>query len=455
MTLNPTPGYPEAAGASGGVTLTPGSPGFGGVNGFPGFNYTRGQQFALSFVHVFSPTLVLNLKASYTRLSIRSLPINQGSNVSNKLGFACSSTPNALSTAGNCINGAGLPFATGLAVVTPATPYQVLGDSPFVPLLEFDNNFQYAGQFVWTKGSHSIKLGVALIRRRAAIGQSPSPNGAFAFNGNFTGEPLGDLLEGLVQGGVSEGGQPAALRSYTLWEGEYKFWEPTVYVQDDWHAKRWLTLNLGMRYDIFTPFTERGNRITNYNQNTGVIVGPGLPGSQLSGLTAGVKTPYLDIAPRFGFAATLKHNFVLRGGMGLTFFPINYSSNYSLKNAPGNFNANCQIQNEAGTNTACQAPYASGVVAQYGLLPSNSTSVVGQSGGSLLQAGAPTPVTNVNLVIAPTPTQCYNDPKPLTDPTRLPYSTTCPAATDPYQSYSINAAQPFNEPNEYLVNKRT
>ena len=92
-----------------------------------------------------------------------------------------------------------------------------------------------------------------------------------------------------------------------------------------------------------------------------------LPGAQQSGSTAGVKTPYLDIAPRFGFAATLKHNFVLRGGMGLTFFPINYSSNYSLKNAPGNFNANCQIQNEAGTNTACQAPYASGVVAQYGL----------------------------------------------------------------------------------------
>ena len=139
---------------------------------------------ALSFVHVFNPTLVLNLKAGYTRLSIRSLPINNNTNVSNKLGFACSSTPNALSSAGNCINGAGLAFGTGLAVVTP-TNYQVLGDSPFVPLLEFDNNFQYSGQLVWTKGSHSIKLGVSLIRRRAAIGQSPSPNGAFGFTGNL------------------------------------------------------------------------------------------------------------------------------------------------------------------------------------------------------------------------------------------------------------------------------
>ena len=329
--------------------------------------------------------------------------------------------------------------------MTPSTPYQVLGDSPFVPLLEFDNTFQYSGQVVWTKGAHSIKMGVAVIRRRAAIGQSPSPNGAFGFTGNYTGEPLGDLLEGLVQGGVSEGGQPAALRSYTLWEGGYEFWEPTTYIQDDWHAKRWLTLNLGLRYDIFTPFIERGDRITNFDQTTGLIVGPGIPGAQESGRTAGIMTPYLDLAPRFGFAATLKHDLVIRGGMGLTFFPINYSSNYSLKNAPGNFNANCQLQNEGGSNTACQAPFANNVVANYGLPTSNATSVVGQSGGSFLQAGAPVPVTkwSTPAVFAPTPAQC-------TFTTLAAYATTCPSATDPYQSYSINAAQPFNEPNEYL-----
>lgn len=444
VTINPTTGYPEAAGATGGVTVNPGAPGFGGVNGFPGFNYTRGQQVAVSFVHVFNPNLILNLKAGYSRLAIRSLPINQNTNASNKLGFQCSTTPNALSSGGNCINGPGLAFANALAVVT-LTNYQVLGDSPFVPLLEFDNNFQYAGQLVWNKGSHSIKIGLSVIRRRAAIGQSPSPNGAFALTGIFTGEPAGDLLEGLVAGGVSEGGQPAALRSYTLWEGGYEFWEPTTYIQDDWRAKHWLTLNLGMRYDIFTPFVERGDRITNYDMATGLIVGPGIPGAQRSGRTAGLITPYLDIAPRLGFAATIKPDLVIRGGAGLTFFPINYSSNFSLKNAPGNYNANCLPQNEAGTNTVCQSPFASGAVAQYGPPVSNATSSVGQTGGSLLVAGAPVPITNVNLVYAPTPAQCYVDPTGV-----VPYSQSCPATTDPYQSYSINSAQPFNALNEYL-----
>jgi hypothetical protein len=444
VTINPATGYPEPAGTTGGVTVNPGAPGFGGVNGFPGFNYTRGQQVAVSFVHVFNPNLILNLKANYSRLSIRSLPINQNTNASNKLGFQCSTAPNALSSGGNCINGPGLAFANALAVVT-LTNYQVLGDSPFVPLLEFDNNFQYAGQLVWNKGAHSIKIGLSVIRRRAAIGQSPSPNGAFALTGIFTGEPAGDLLEGLVDGGVSEGGQPAALRSYTLWEGGYEFWEPTTYIQDDWRAKHWLTLNLGMRYDIFTPFVERGDRITNYDMATGLIVGPAIPGAQESGRTAGLITPYLDLAPRVGFAATLKHDLVIRGGAGLSFFPINYSSNFSLKNAPGNYNANCLPQNETGTNTVCQAPFASGAVAQYGPPTSNASSNVGQTGGSLLVAGAPVPITNVNLVFAPSSSQCYVDPTGV-----VPYSQSCPAATDPYQSYSINSAQPFNALNEYL-----
>ena len=64
VTLNPATGLPAATG----VTLNPGSPGFGGVNGFPGQAYIRGQQVALSYVHVFKPNLVLNTKFGYSRL---------------------------------------------------------------------------------------------------------------------------------------------------------------------------------------------------------------------------------------------------------------------------------------------------------------------------------------------------------------------------------------------------
>ena len=90
--------------------------------------------------------------------------------------------------------------------------------------------------------------------------------------------------------------------------------------------KPWLTLNLGARYDIFTPFTEVHGRISNYDPYIGLLVSPSLPGLQQSNSTGDVPTPYGDFAPRFGFAATLKHNTVIRGGFGLTFFPTNYQS---------------------------------------------------------------------------------------------------------------------------------
>jgi hypothetical protein len=49
---------------------------------------------------------------------------------------------------------------------------------------------------------------------------------------------------------------------------------------------------------------------------------------------AGIKTDYTNLAPRLGFAATLPHAIVLRGGYGLSFFPANTGASYYLKNPP-------------------------------------------------------------------------------------------------------------------------
>ena len=75
-----------------------------------------------------------------------------------------------------------------------------------------------------------------------------------------------------------------------------------VLVQDDWRAKSWLTLNLGVRYDIFTPFTEEQNRLSNLDPTTGTVLVAGANGVSRS---AGVKTDYSNIGPRLGFAATV------------------------------------------------------------------------------------------------------------------------------------------------------
>jgi Carboxypeptidase regulatory-like domain len=447
--IDPNTGMVAAAGVKG-VTVIPG----GGGPGFPGTARERQQNYALSYVHVFRPTLLINLKAEYLRSSIGSFGVNNGTDVSNLLFPPC--------TSASCVNPAGQTTATGLEAVT-LTPNQAtagpvvnptytgFGDSAFLPELEYDNTFEYSGAITWTKGAQTIKIGVALIRRRTTISQSRSPNGSLPFTGQFAGVPAADLLEGLSAGSPNGG----LLRSYEIVSPGYRMWEPGAYVQDDWRAKHWLTLNLGIRYDIFTPFVEKRGRISNYDEATGLIVGPSIPGAQQTGPTAGIKADYLDIAPRFGFAATLKHDFVVRGGFGLTFWPVNYQSGYNLINTPFVSNFSCALQEENSSQIPCSGQFeaiegSSPAVAQYGAPSSSASSSVGQSGGYAFTAGLPVPVLNVNNVFAPSAAQCSLDPSG----TVKNYGSAtgpCPKATDPYQTYnSIGNDVPFNFPAAYM-----
>jgi len=442
VTIDPSTGYP----ASSGVKVSPGAVPFGAANNFAGPSYERQQGLALSYAHILSSNVVLNFRAGYLRSAIRSLPLGATPNVATALGFPCNSV--------SCID---IPTAGFLPSVTFASAqsgsggatvpsYTGFTDTFFVPLLQFDNTFQYNGTVSWNKGSHAIKIGATLIRRQATIGQSQSPDGRFNFTGIYTGVPGGDLLEGFSAG---NSGGFSHLRANALVAPGLRTWEPSAFFQDDWRATRWLTLNLGIRYDIFTPYTENRGRISNYDEATGLIVAPSFPGSQQSGATAGINTDYKDVAPRIGFAATLPHETVVRGGFGLSFFPTNYGSTFALKNSPFNYTLDCNTQNFAGSNNPCPAPFGNTVVANYGPVPSagNQSSQVGQSGGIALSAGLPIPSLNVNQVFAPagcnTPTASYKSAACTT-----PQTTSNPAG-NPYVGSSTNAV-PLYFPASYL-----
>jgi len=369
------------------------------VTAFAGPNDEVQNALAFSYVHVFNPNVLLNLKAGVFRSAIQSYPSNNNSNIMNKLGMPCNASAcvNA-NTINPSLPGSGLSTVT-LAAINGSNTYSSIGDSGFIPLLEYDTSFQYMGTLTWNHNAHSVRVGLSLIRRRATIVQSSAPQGNFTFNGSYTGVALGDLLEGL---------NATFTRSDALDQPSFRTWEPAIFVQDDWRAKSWLTLNLGLRYDIFTPYTEVHGRISNYNPFTGLVQSPALPGILQSNNTAGVPTPLRDFAPRFGFAATLPHGMVLRGGFGLTYFPVNYESPYYMKNAPFGYNATCTIQNNSGTNTPCNtaqfnsAPgqFSNGQLSRYG--SNNSTGTisstgVGNPGGALFELGLPTPVLNIAL----------------------------------------------------------
>ena len=142
--------------------------------------------------------------------------------------------------------------------------------------MDIDNTFQYLGAVTINHGAHNIKIGAALIRRQAFNQQNNYGIGSWTFNpivdpATGTTDPTG--LAALLQGDFQQ-----LQRSNSLVPPHYRTWEPSVYIQDDWHATSKLTLNLGVRYDVFTPFTEVHNALSNFDPATGTIIVAGQNG---------------------------------------------------------------------------------------------------------------------------------------------------------------------------------
>jgi hypothetical protein len=311
----------------------------GGLFAFAGPNETRAQNVQLNLVRVLRPNLLLELKAGFLRAAIQSLTVNDGKNTSNDLGFPCN--------AASCVNiGDEQTFGLPRLVIQG---FQELGDAIFVPLLQFDNTFQYNGALSWTRGAHNIKFGASLIRRQFALVQSARPRGEFTFNTSTTNAPA-PLNNGFAN--FITGRPVTIIRQASLYKPGYRSWETGFYVQDDWRASNWLTLNLGVRYDIYTTKTEQYNRLANFDP---VAVRVLIAGQNASD-TAGIATDYGSFAPRLGFAATLRQGLVLRGGFGLSFFPSDYTSGVALKNIPLTSALTCGTSTTGSfTNNNCPA----------------------------------------------------------------------------------------------------
>ncbi len=298
---------------------------------------------ALDYVHIFNPTTIFEAKASYSRAADNSHTLGTEYWSMSKLGvpspagYDTSTLPGLaaamLDDAAPHGPGAYSPYSWAPGTDQTGTGYTV-GVMDGAPDYFIQNTFQYAASLTMNRKSHSIKTGITLLRRQ--INSSNAGNGGPNFSAIYTGNYLTDILEGLSDQ-VSEN-TPMA-----VYYGRY--WEPSFYIQDDWRATKSLTINLGVRYDLYTPETSRSGNLSNFDLKSDLVVSPSLLGANKSGPTAGVMTDYKDVSPRIGFAYTLPSNnavtknMVLRGGVGISYFPgasgtMPGSHEYQLLNSP-------------------------------------------------------------------------------------------------------------------------
>jgi hypothetical protein len=285
----------------------------GGI--FPGPSEADAQGYMLDYVHIFSPTLLMELKAGFTRLWLYTSAPNQGTNASQKFGMPNTDVSDQISGLATIdivpMRGVGSSF--------------VLGDDRFVPILDINNVFQQQGSLTWTRGTHNIKTGASLIRRQLNYYQNTFGLAYF----RFTQSELIDL-ENFLQGTPDE-----IQRQINPKRQYFRFWEPALYVQDDWHAKSWLTLNLGLRWDHFSPITAAQGERSNFDPVLAAACTPSNCNPFRVGATAGVKSYWTNFEPRFGFAATPRPTFVIRGGFGMSRYAQDYASgSMNLYNPP-------------------------------------------------------------------------------------------------------------------------
>jgi len=244
----------------------------------------REQNHAVGITHTFNSNFLNDLRLSFIRYAVTSTPVNYGVNVSDMVGI-----PNA--NRGNA-------ETSGLANIG-INGYNNLGNSNWIPELSADNTYQIADSVSWIRGKHTIKMGVDYRRYQRNFYQSQAAFGQFSFSSNFTqnlnpppnpppsGNALADLLLGLPDYREQDG---LAYKDHT------RFFELGEFVQDDIRVSSHLTVNLGLRYDIFSPV---GGTVGNFNLQTNVVdlnFGPGAKSN------AGVGYDKKDFGPRVGFA---------------------------------------------------------------------------------------------------------------------------------------------------------
>ena len=296
-----------------GTTIQPG----GNLFSFPGSSITKAQNLQFNYVHVLTPSLVMELKAGYTRIVIDTSNLNEGKNVSQAIGLVNVNTPAA-------------PQTTGLMPLDfLADGYAAVGDALFLPILDTNNTFQYMGSLTWTHGAHNIKAGAQFTRRQLNYFQSPYPLGFSLFEG-LTGNSMEDLLIGLPLG---------YLRGNTLIQPGYRASEYSGYAQDDWRATRSLTLNLGLRYDVYEAISEAHDRYANFEYDTATNNGTLITGNQDPHI--GVNTSYTNFAPRVGFAQSIGKSTVVRGGFGISYYPLAIQGQIQAANPPYQYANTC------------------------------------------------------------------------------------------------------------------
>ncbi|MBL8212676.1 MAG: carboxypeptidase regulatory-like domain-containing protein [Bryobacterales bacterium] len=278
-----------------------------GTNG-GGNQSSIGHSAALSDTHTFSPNLIGEFRAGFTRREIKLTPLSVGFDFTT-LGF-----PQYMKAASG---------ATRFPRFN-ITDFTALGPDRASHNITAETTPQYQAHITWLKGAHAVKTGFDLLICYFNTFRPDYPAGLFGFGRAFTQGPnpataTATAGYGLASAmlGVPDSGQFTVGPSLALVQPSNNF-----YLQDDWKVRRDLTINLGLRFEYQTPFRERYNQIAYFDPSgTEPLTGQKGVLTMTSASHRYPSNPNYNWAPRIGLAWTFRPATVFRAGYGIFFAP--------------------------------------------------------------------------------------------------------------------------------------
>lgn len=274
-------------------------------------NKTHGFVLVASETHIFSPTLVNELRFGFSRARPFRLPIAPNRDLYAALGLTGVPPQPGMPTGLLRFNG-----NPGVQAIGRRSGYY--NDTGIVK--------DYSDNLSWFRGQHSLRAGASIRPIRFSHFESQAPRGDFQFFDNNATDAQGNTTNvGFAQFLT---GMPSRITFSTANDIIYRQWNSSYYLEDVLRVTHALTLNLGLRYEYFAPVNERNNNQANFDIDRGVFVLPaartytlplsfqGIP-LDTHGTPGLVETDKNNFAPRVGFAYAAGRNTIVRGGYGI------------------------------------------------------------------------------------------------------------------------------------------
>ncbi|MGB8012632.1 MAG: TonB-dependent receptor [Terriglobales bacterium] len=283
-----------------------------------GYSTNDAQGLAASEIHTFRNNLINEFRFGVNYLHSTRYNLNYNTDVAAQLAIPFPGVPYQ---AGENIGGLpSISFSDGTTGV---------GSSGYLPAIEKQHSYVLTDNLSWIRGRHALKFGAELRFEQFTILEPSAARGTMSFSSGFTDNPAGpgqgdgeafaSFLLGIPDGGTISSVNPNI---------DYRRQIYAIYGLDDFKVTPRLTLNVGLRYELFSTIKEADNQQSTFDFASLSLIVPNGQNAQLTPTLASelaiqrngsrglIQPDTNNFAPRIGLSYQLTDKLVLRSGYG-------------------------------------------------------------------------------------------------------------------------------------------